>query len=126
MTNVGENCCKPRNHVKSLHRITKSQSPEYRRLYQQWDQLIVRSRVLWRYYAQPYEILGWFQSIVQVLKSDIVKEAHDGLSKGFTGQGTLMMSGTGVPPVVVALPERHLPLHNVHQWGQSLRVTLCR
>lgn len=85
MTNVWENCCKPRNHVKSLHRITQSQSPEYRRLYQQWDQLIVRSRVLWQYYAQPNEKLGWFKLIVQVLKSDIVKEAHDGISGGHLG-----------------------------------------
>ena len=37
---------------------SKGKTPEYWRLYQQWDQLIVRSGVLWRYYAQPNESMS--------------------------------------------------------------------
>ena len=85
--------------------------------------------------------MSWLQLIVpHPLISDIVKEAHQGISGGhlgqekpytgsskdFIGQGTSMMSGTGVPHVIVALQGRHLPLHDMHQWGQSLQVTLCR
>ena len=68
---------------KPLQDYSWSQSPEYRWLYQQWDQLIVREGVLWRYYAQPNEKTSWFQLIVpQPLRSDIVKEGgHLGQEK---------------------------------------------
>ena len=66
---------------------SRSQSPEYRRLYQQWDQLIVHEGVLLRYYAQPNEKMSWLQLIVpQPLRSDIVREAHQGISGGHLGQ----------------------------------------
>ena len=66
---------------------SRSQSPEYRRLYQQWDKLVVCEGVLWRYYAQSNEKMSWLQLIVpKSLRSDIVKEAHQGISSGHLGQ----------------------------------------
>ena len=70
---------------------TRSQSPEYRRLYQQWDQFVVREGVLWRYYAQPNDKMSWLQLIVpKSLRSDIVKEAHQGISGGHLGQEKML------------------------------------
>ena len=84
---LGELLQAKESHQKPSQDHSKSQSTEYRRLYQQWDQLIVRSGVLWRYYAQPNEKMSWFQLIVpQPLRSDIMKEAHEGISGGHLGQ----------------------------------------
>ena len=71
---------------KPAHDHTRSQSPEYQRLYQQWDQLVVREGVLWRYYAQPNDKMSWLQLIVpKSFRSDSVKEAHQGNSGGHLG-----------------------------------------
>ena len=57
----------------------KSQSLQYRRLYQQWDQLMVQDGVLWRQYEHPAEQRSWLQLIVpNSLQSEIIKEAHKG------------------------------------------------
>ena len=53
----------------------RSQSQEYRRLYQQWDQFVVHEGVLWRYYAQPNEKISWLQLIVKSLRSDMMKSS---------------------------------------------------
>ena len=44
---LGELLQAKESHQKPSQDHLKSQSTEYRRLYQQWDQLIVCSRVLW-------------------------------------------------------------------------------
>ena len=62
-------------------------SPEYAkgqsRFLQQWEQLVMRDGVLWRYYAQPYEDRGWLQLVVpRALQEAVLTEVHEGISGG--------------------------------------------
>ena len=64
----------------------KCQGLEYRRLYQQWDQLVAQEGVLWRYYAQPREQLGWLQLVLpRNLRPSILEELHQGVGSGHLG-----------------------------------------
>ena len=64
----------------------KCQGLEYRRLYQQWDQLVAQDGVLWRYYAQPREQQGWLQLVVTCnLRPSILEELHQGVGSGHLG-----------------------------------------
>ena len=120
---------------------SRSQSLQYRRLYQQWDQLVVREGVLWRYYAQPDEKMSWLQLIVpKSLRSDIVKEAHQGISGGHLGQektlnqikqqfywpGYFNDVRNWCASCRSCTTWKPLPPHHMHQWGQSPQATLCR
>ena len=67
--------------------FSRGQSPNYRRLHQQWDQLIVREGVLWRHYHTPSETQSWLQLVVpQTLQQTILKELHEGVAGGHLGQ----------------------------------------
>ena len=67
--------------------IVRSQCPFYRRLHQQWDQLVVQEGVLWRHYHTPSESHSWLQLIVpQSLQQVILKELHEGKGGGHLGQ----------------------------------------
>ena len=64
----------------------RSQGLQYRRLYQQWDQLIIQDGVLWRQYEHPAEQHNWLQLVVpSSLQSEIIKEAHKGTTGGHLG-----------------------------------------
>ena len=66
---------------------SNGESLEYRRLLQQWDQLIVQEGILWQLYAQPREDLSWKQLVVpQKFRSDILKSLHEGVTGGHLGQ----------------------------------------
>ena len=55
----------------------KSQGLEYRRLLQQWDQLVVKDGILWRCCVHPHEGNRWLQLVIPlVLREAILKEAH--------------------------------------------------
>ena len=67
--------------------FAQSQCPSYRRLHQQWDQLVVQEGVLWRHYHTPSESHSWLQLIVpQSLQQVILKELHEGTGGGHLGQ----------------------------------------
>ena len=57
--NVGEVLQAKQDNYKPAADYPKGQSLEYRRLLQQWEQLIVSDGVLWRLYVQPREDRGW-------------------------------------------------------------------
>jgi len=66
---------------------SKGESLEYRRLLQQWDQLLVQDGILWRLYAQPREGLSWKQLVVpKTFRTDILKHLHEGVTGGHLGQ----------------------------------------
>ena len=67
--------------------FARSQCPSYRRLHQQWDQLVVQEGVLWRHYHTPSESHNWLQLIVpQSLQQVVLKELHEGVGGGHLGQ----------------------------------------
>ena len=69
----------------------KSQGLEYRRLLQQWDQLIVKDGILWRCYVYPKEGNQWLQLVIPlVLREAILKETHEGISGGHLGQEKIL------------------------------------
>ena len=71
---------------KPLADHAKCQGLEYRRLYQQWNQLVAQEGVLWRYYAQPREQQGWLQLVVpRNLRPSILEELHQGVGSGHLG-----------------------------------------
>lgn len=60
---------------------------EYRRLLQQWDQLLIQDGLLWRIFAQPQERSSWKQLVVpQKFRTDILKHLHEGVTGGHLGQ----------------------------------------
>ena len=64
----------------------KSQGLEYRRLCQQWHQLVAQEGVLWQYHAQPRENQGWLQLVVPSnLHPRILEELHQGVGSGHLG-----------------------------------------
>jgi len=74
-------------HQKPLRDHVRSQSIVYRRLYQQWDQLVIQNGVLWCQYEHPNEQQSWLQLVVPVnLRAEIIKEAHEGTTGGHLGQ----------------------------------------
>ena len=101
------------------------ESLEYRRLLQQWDQLLIQDGLLWRIFAQPQESASWKQLVVpQKLCTDILKHLHEGITGGHLGQdktlhklkehcitglATTMTLETGVKPV------EHVQKGNHHQ-----------
>ena len=67
--------------------FARGQSLTYRRLHQQWDQLIVQEGVLWRHYQTPSENQSWLQLVVpQSLQAVILNELHEGAVGGHLGQ----------------------------------------
>ena len=69
--------------------VTQStgESLEYRRLVQQWDQLLIQDGLLWRIFAQPQESASWKQLVVpQKFRTDILKHLHEGITGGHLGQ----------------------------------------
>ena len=63
------------------------ESLEYRRLLQQWDQLLIQDGLLWRIFAQPQESASWKQLVVpQKFRADILKHLHEGVTSGHLGQ----------------------------------------
>ena len=67
--------------------LAKSQSIEYRRLLQQWDQLTIHNGVLYRGYVQPMNNSEYLQLIVpNNLRNEILHETHEGTSGGHLGQ----------------------------------------
>ena len=60
---------------------------EYRRLLQQWDQLLIQDGLLWHIFAQPQERSSWKQLVVpQKFRTDILKHLHEGVTGGHLGQ----------------------------------------
>ena len=137
---VGELLKAMESHQKPSPDHAKSKSVKYRRLYQQWDQLMIRNGVLWRQYEHPNEQQSWLQLVAPTtLQSEIIKEAHEGTTGGHLGQdktlhrvkdsigqGTLMTFGIGVDLAIVASPGRHLLLLSAVLWVQFLLGTPCR
>ena len=75
------------SHQKPSQDQVKAQSLSCRRLYQQWDQLVVRNGILYRYYEPPNESQSWLQLVVpSSLQSEIIKDAHEGTVGGHLGQ----------------------------------------
>ena len=67
--------------------LIKGESLEYRRLLQQWDQLIIRNGVLWRCYVQPVSGFNWLQLVIpNHLRAEILFEIHQGTCGGHLGQ----------------------------------------
>ena len=65
----------------------KGQNLEYRRLFQQWEQLTVSDGILWREYAQPREDRGWTQLVVpKKFRQDILRDLHEGMTGGHLGE----------------------------------------
>ena len=65
----------------------KGQSIEYRRLLQQWEQLVIRDGILWRCYTHSASDLHWLQLIVpSSLRTDILHEIRQGACSGHLGQ----------------------------------------
>ena len=84
---VGELLKAMESHQKPSPDHAKSKSVKYRRLYQQWDQLMIRNGVLWRQYEHPNEQQSWLQLVAPTtLQSEIIKEAHEGTTGGHLGQ----------------------------------------
>ena len=60
---------------------------EYRRLLQQWDQLLIQDGLLWHIFAQPQEGSSWRQLVVpQKFRADVLKHLHEGITGGHLGQ----------------------------------------
>jgi len=62
---------------KSSNNFAKTQCLEYRRLYQQWNQLIVEDDVLWCHYAQPNHNYDWLQLLgPKQLRPQVLEDLH--------------------------------------------------
>ena len=98
----------------------KGQSLEYRRLFQQWEQLTVLDGVLWRVYAQPREDRGWTQLVVpKKFRLDILRELHEGVAGGHLGEVKTLSK----------LKERfYWPGHynDVRDWCQTCKICAKR
>ena len=61
-------------------------SLEYRRLLQQWDQLLIQDGLLWFIFAQLQESASWKQLVVSLkVCADILKHLHEGITSGHLG-----------------------------------------
>jgi len=98
----------------------KGQGLEYRRLSQQWDQLKIQDRLLWRHYAQPNQTLDRFQLVIpKQLRPQIMEELHQGIGGGHLG----------LEKMLGRLKERfYWPGHytDVKNWCQSCISCLTR
>ncbi|XP_065902263.1 uncharacterized protein [Dysidea avara] len=67
--------------------FAKSQPISFRRLLQQWDQLIIHDGVLYRLFHHHSKEQISLQLIVPtVLREEIVKQMHEGVASGHLGQ----------------------------------------
>ena len=65
----------------------KSQSIEYRRLSQQWDQLSIQDGVLWQHFMHPNQDRSWLQLVMpKQIRPLILEELHQGIGSGHLGQ----------------------------------------
>ena len=67
--------------------FAKSQPIAFRRLLQQWEQLVIVSGVLYRQFIHPSSDLNYLQLIVpERLKAEILQNLHEGIAGGHLGQ----------------------------------------
>ena len=60
--------------------------PRYRKLFQIWDQLILRDGILWRYFEDVRGTGGVYQLVVPLsLKEVVLKGVHEGVAGGHFG-----------------------------------------
>ena len=89
---LNDNCVGPILKAKEANQqppqdLAKTQSLEYRRLLQQWDQLVVRNGVLWRCYVHPASGSSWLQLVIpNNQRTGILRETHQGTCGGHLGQ----------------------------------------
>ena len=89
---LNDNCVGPILKAKEANQqpspdLAKAQSLEYRRLLQQWDQLIVCNGVLWQCYIQPTSGSSWLQLVIpNNQRVEILQETHQGTCSGHLGQ----------------------------------------
>ena len=98
----------------------KGQRVEYRRFFQQWEQLTVSDGILWRIYAQPREDRGWMQLVVpNKFRQDILRNLHEGITGGHLGEAKTLGK----------LKERfYWPGHynDVREWCQTCKACAKR
>ena len=84
---IGEILQAKQGNCKPATEHPKGQNLEYRRLFQQWEQLTVSDGILWREYAQPIEDRGWTQLVVpKKFHQDILRDLHEGVTGGHLGE----------------------------------------
>ena len=84
---IGEILQAKQGNCKPATEHAKGQNLEYRRLFQQWEQLTVSDGILWREYAQPREDRGWTQLVVpKKFHQDILRDLHEGVTGGHLGE----------------------------------------
>ena len=84
---IGEILQAKQGNCKPATEHAKGQNLEYRRLFQQWEQLTVSDGILWREYAQPREDRGWTQLVVsKKFRQDILRDLHEGVTGGHLGE----------------------------------------
>ena len=67
--------------------FAKSQPVPFRRLLQQWDQLVIVNGVLYRQFMQPNEGQTYLQLVIPAeMREMIVKDIHEGVAGGHLGQ----------------------------------------
>ena len=67
-------------------RTIKGQSRELRRLYQMWDQLIVRNNLLYRQFQNPDGTSHLQLVVPRKLRDEILQEVHGGITSGHFGE----------------------------------------
>ena len=84
---IGEILQAKQGNCKPATEHAKGQNLEYRRLFQQWEQLTVSDGILWREYAQPREDRGWTQLVVpKKFCQDILRDLHEGVTGSHLGE----------------------------------------
>ena len=84
---IGEILQDKKEDSKPASEHAKGQQVEYRRLFQQWEQLTVSDGILWRIYAQPREDRGWMQLVVpNKFRQDILRNLHEGITGVHLGE----------------------------------------
>ena len=78
--------CKEQEEQPSAN-FLKTQPVPYRRLIQQWEQLVVNNGILYRQYAQPRADQDYLQLVVPTeMREQILRELHEGVASGHLGQ----------------------------------------
>ena len=99
---------------------TKSMARASRRLFQMWDQLLVRDGVLYRQYIRPLDQEFVLQLVVPGdMQSDVIKDLHEGALGGHLGE----------EKTLARLKERfYWPGHykDVHEWCRTCPACAAR